>query len=123
MSKQAAEHDHHGPKFYIKIYFILLVLLIVSILGPELGIKILTLITAFGIAIVKAYMVAAHFMHLNIERRYVTYMLFAMLIAVFLFFAGTAPDVMETEGSNWIKSSALQLIEEHKNTAPAEEPH
>jgi high-affinity Fe2+/Pb2+ permease len=81
------------------------------------------LFTAFGIAIVKALMVAAYFMHLNIERRYIWYMLYTMLIIVFLFFAGTAPDVMETEGRNWIKSSALQLIEEHHKQAPHEEPH
>ena len=65
----------HGPSHYIKIWKILLVLLVISVLGPELEIKIVTLITAFGIAVVKAYMVAKYFMHVNIERKYVHYIL------------------------------------------------
>ena len=44
-------------------------LLVVSVAGPMLEIKIVTLITAFGIAVVKAYLVAKNFMHLNIEQR------------------------------------------------------
>ena len=70
MSETAEHHDdHHPPKYYVKIWVILLVLLTVSIVGPMFGIKWLTLITAFGIALVKAGMVCAYFMHLNIERK------------------------------------------------------
>lgn len=105
---------HHGPMYYVKIWALLLVLLIISIIGPELGIKTLTLITAFGIAIVKALIVAAYFMHLNIEKKYVWYILFAMLAMVGMFFFGTAADIMKPTGSNWQKTSALELIEEHK---------
>jgi hypothetical protein len=77
--------------------------LVVSILGPFLGIKIVTLITAFGIAIVKAYLVAKNFMHLNLEPRYAVYLLTTMLVFMLLFFAGVAPDVMKHEGRNWVK--------------------
>ena len=35
------------------------------------GIQGVTLITAFGIAIVKAYLVAKNFMHINVEPRFV----------------------------------------------------
>ena len=63
--------EHTTAMHYVKIWALLLVLLVISILGPMLEIKILTLITAFGIAIVKALLVAAYFMHLNIEKRYV----------------------------------------------------
>ena len=38
----------------------------VSVVGPMLGIRAVTLITAFGIALVKAYLVAKNFMHLNV---------------------------------------------------------
>ena len=79
-----AEHsEEHGQAYYVKIWGILLVLLIVSILGPVLAPHLefgflkawmITLITAFGIAVVKAYLVAANFMHLNIEKRYISYM-------------------------------------------------
>lgn len=111
---------HHGPIYYIKIWALLLVLLAISILGPMLGHKILTLITAFGVAVVKALIVAAFFMHLNIEKRYVWYILFAMLAMVGMFFFGTAADIMKPVGSNWEKTSAIQLIEEHKNKPAGE---
>jgi caa(3)-type oxidase subunit IV len=101
MSEQP-EHSEHETN-YVKIWAILLCLLVVSILGPFLEIKIVTLLTAFGIAIVQAYLVAKNFMHLNIEPRYAVYLLTTMLVFVLLFFAGTAPDVMKHEGANWVK--------------------
>jgi caa(3)-type oxidase subunit IV len=103
----AAAHEHEHPN-YIKIWGILLVLLCVSIAGPFLEIKVVTLITAFGVAIVKAYMVAKNFMHLNIERQYVVYLIMTMLVFVLLFFAGTSPDVMKWEGDNWVKPKVEQ---------------
>ena len=75
MAQHASAHAHDGAPHtnYVKIWAILLVLLFVSVIGPEFGIRIVTLITAFGIAIVKAWMVAKYFMHLNIERTWVAY--------------------------------------------------
>ncbi len=100
-----AEHTHHPN--YVKIWAILLALLVVSVLGPMVGIKIVTLLTAFGIAIVKAYLVARNFMHINIAAKYVTYLVMTALLFMFLFFAGTAPDVMKPEGRNWAKPTWL----------------
>lgn len=115
----AAEHSHgshqgshHGPSYYVKMWAILLVLLIVSIIGPELGIPLLTLITAFGIALVKAYMVAAYFMHLNTEKRYIHYMLYTMLLFMAIFFAGVCVDVMRSKGENWENEASLSIIAE-----------
>ena len=104
MAEAAAHHDeHHEHPNYVRIWAILLVLLVISVLGPMLEIRVVTLITAFGIAIVKAYMVAKNFMHLNIEPRYVVYLMATMLVFMLLFFAGVAPDVMRFEGVNWVK--------------------
>jgi caa(3)-type oxidase subunit IV len=108
MAHTAAHADAHSEAHYWKVWGILLVLLVISIFGPFLGIQVVTLITAFGIAIVKAYMVAKNFMHLNIERRYVVYLIMTMLVFVLLFFAGTAPDVMKWEGDNWVKHRVEQ---------------
>ena len=109
MSEHAAvEHAHHGDSHYWKVWGILCALLMVSIVGPLLEIRVITLITAFGVAIVKAYMVAKNFMHLDIERQYVIYLLLTMLIFVLLFFAGVAPDVMKWEGDNWVKPFVAQ---------------
>jgi caa(3)-type oxidase subunit IV len=104
----AAEHAHHDDSHYWKIWAILCVMLVISVIGPELGIRAVTLITAFGIAIVKAYMVAKNFMHLNIEKQYVVYLLLTMLVFMLLFFAAVAPDVMKWEGDNWVKPFVAQ---------------
>lgn len=95
------EHAHHTN--YVKIWAILLGLLCISVIGPMFGIRAVTLVTAFGIACVKAYMVAKNFMHLNLAPRFVTYLVATGLVFMLLFFAGTAPDVMKKEGSGWEK--------------------
>jgi caa(3)-type oxidase subunit IV len=110
-----SEHQHPD---YVKIWAILLALLIVSVLGPTLEIRAVTLITAFGVAVVKAYLVAKNFMHINIERRYISYMVGTALVFMLLFFSGTAPDVMKAEGHQWEKPSwkneAAVLPSEHE---------
>jgi caa(3)-type oxidase subunit IV len=108
-----SEHAAHETN-YVKIWGILLALLAVSIAGPTLEIKVVTLLTAFGIAIVKAYLVAKNFMHLNIEPRYAVYLLCTVLVFMLLLFAGSAPDVMKHEGTNWIKPAV-----EVESAAPA----
>ncbi|MFO0691813.1 MAG: cytochrome C oxidase subunit IV family protein [Myxococcota bacterium] len=99
----AGSHEAHGDSHYIKVYFTLLALLTVSIVGPMIGIKVVTLITAFGIAVVKAFLVAKNFMHINLTPRFVIYAVVTTLIFMFLFFAGAAPDVMKSHGTNWEK--------------------
>ena len=107
-TEQAVEHahdDHHIN--YVRIWGILVALLIVSVIGPFIGDATgwqwLTLITAFGIALWKAALVVKNFMHLTAERAYVTYFIVTTLVFMFLFFAGTAPDVMKAEGERWRK--------------------
>ncbi len=95
------EHTHHGN--YVKIWAILVVLLVVSVAGPFLEIQVVTLITAFGIAVVKAYLVVKNFMHINVAPRYVGYLIATTLMFMLLFFAGAAPDVMKSTGTNWKK--------------------
>jgi len=96
-----AAHVHHPN--YIKIWGILIFLLFLSVLGPEIGIKWVTLVAAFGIAVVKAYIVAKNFMHLNVEKRYIVYLFLTALAFMALFFFGVAPDVMKGSGTNWEK--------------------
>ncbi|MDH5674219.1 MAG: cytochrome C oxidase subunit IV family protein [Myxococcales bacterium] len=109
-SSEAHAHDDHGPKHYIKIYWTLMVLFLISVLGPTLEIQWLTLVTAFGIAVVKAYLVATNFMHLNVEKKYVHYMLLTAIAFMFIFFAGTSPDVMRHSGRQWENVAAQQEV-------------
>lgn len=103
----ADEHGHAHHPNYVKIWAILVVLLAVSVAGPMLEIQIVTLLTAFGIAVVKAYMVVKNFMHIDVARRYVVYLMATCLVFMLLFFAGVAPDVMKADGTNWAKPSWL----------------
>ena len=104
MSEHAHAHPAAHHTNYVKIWAILCVLLVVSVVGPMLGHRVITLITAFGSAIVKAAMVANYFMHLNIEKKWVTWILLVMLAFMLVFFGGTAPDVLEHDGHNWQKT-------------------
>lgn len=103
MAEAHAGHEEHHVN-YIKVYFILLVLLAISIVGPMFEIQVVTLITAFGIAGVKAYMVAKNFMHLDMSPKFITYIMVTCLVFMLLFFAGTSPDVMQSSGDNWTKN-------------------
>lgn len=121
-----AEHSgghavHHGD--YVKIWGILVVLLVVSVVGPMAEIRVLTLITAFGIAVVKAFMVAKHFMHLTVQPKYVGYLMLTSLGLMFLFFAGVSPDVMKHEGQRWENVAAKQAVQRAEAAAAAQKAH
>ena len=101
MSAHAEAHAHPN---YLRVYFILVALLAVSVFGPMLGIRVVTLIAAFGIALVKAYMVARNFMHLNVEKRWVHWALALALVFMVLLYAGISPDVGRDSGQRWVKT-------------------
>ena len=104
-SSPAAHHVN-----YKKIYVILLVLLGISIAGPTLGIPWLTLITAFGIAIVKANLVVQNFMHLRWEQKIMKWVLLASVVIVGLFWAAVRPDVGNHAGRNWTNDAAEAAV-------------
>jgi len=103
---------HHN---YVRIWGWLVLLLVISVIGPFVGeavsLKWVTLVTAFGIACVKAYMVAVNFMHLTVEKKFITYFVVTALVFMLLLFAGTAPDVMKAEGHNWEKPAWIAAAE------------
>jgi len=112
-------HAHAAPhRNYFKIWAILVGLLIVSVLGPMTGIRTVMLITAFGVALVKAYLVAKNFMHLDIEKPIVKWLLAVALTLMVLMYSGIAPDVQKTTGRNWQKDAGF-----HAKLAPAEKEH
>ena len=110
MGSDGESHAAH----YKKIYVILLGLLAVSLIGPVIGEAMemmwLTLITAFGIAFVKAWLVLKHFMHVDVERPFIHYALITGVGFMVLFFAGVSPDVMNHEGTNWENVAAKAEI-------------
>ena len=109
--EQVEERHEHGAEHYRKVYLTLLVLLVLSVAGPFLGIVWVTLITAFGIALVKANVVIQNFMHLRWEKRLVKWVLISSLVLMALFVAGVAPDVMRHEGHNWVNVAAADAVD------------
>ena len=111
-------HDDGHHVNYFKIYVALVILFLISVAGPELGIRWVTLITAFGIAVVKANLVISNFMHLKWEKRLMKWLLATSLILMFLMVAGISPDVLNHEGRNWENVAAQewtasQMAEDH----------
>ena len=115
-------HDNHDQE-YIRIWKWLVVLLVISVIGPELGIQVVTLLTAFGIALVKAYMVCKYFMHVDVEKPYIHYLMVVSLMLMVLFFTAVAPDVMNHEGSNWQNESAADEVNARIEAKHAEQDH
>ena len=109
MSAHAQAHaghaGHAGHRNYVKIWGILVALLLVSVFGPMIGIRWITLIAAFGVALVKAYMVAKNFMHLDVEKPIVLWTLGAALVLMVLLYAGVMPDVGRASGERWKKNA------------------
>lgn len=103
-------HDTHHPN-YKKIYFTLLGLLVVSVVGPFFGILWVTLVTAFGIAVVKANLVIQNFMHLKWERRIAKWVLATSLVLMALMMAAVSVDVLNHEGNNWENIAAQAAVE------------
>jgi caa(3)-type oxidase subunit IV len=126
-------HDHavtHGTQAahpvhrnYVKIWGILVVLLVISVAGPFLGIRVITLITAFGIALVKAYMVAKNFMHLDVEKPIIHWLLAVILVLMVLLFAGVAPDVMKDTGRHWKKDAGFHTLPSSGQAGEGEHGH
>jgi caa(3)-type oxidase subunit IV len=108
MSSQAHSEGHH--RNYVKIWGILVALLVVSVIGPMTGIRVVMLITAFGVALVKAYLVAKNFMHLDVEKPIIHFALGLALIFMVLLYAGVAPDVQKSSGQNWVKDAGFHHL-------------
>lgn len=99
---------HH--RNYVKIWAVLVALLVVSVVGPMTGIRVVMLVTAFGIALVKAYIVAKNFMHLDVEKPIIHWSLGLALVFMVLLYAGVAPDVQKSDGQNWKKDAGFHHL-------------
>ncbi|SVD28055.1 uncharacterized protein METZ01_LOCUS380909 [marine metagenome] len=118
MSDHQEHHDDGHHVNYKKIYFTLLALLAISVAGPLVAelidvawmATLLTLITAFGIALYKAKLVIENFMHLKWEKRIMKWVLTTSLLLMALMFAGISPDVMNHEGNNWQNVAAVAAV-------------
>jgi caa(3)-type oxidase subunit IV len=114
MTTEAVHHPN-----YVKIWAILVALLIVSVLGSMTGIRPVILVAAFGVAVVKAFLVAKNFMHITVEKRFVPYLLLVCLAFIVILFAGVAPDIMKHDGLRWSNDAAKHAVESGSSGAAA----
>ncbi len=119
----------HSIEHYTRIYFYLCGLFLISFAGPLISdvvfdhdswIRfIIVMTTAFVVAVIKAWLVAKHFMHVTVEKRFVHYMLVTGLVFMLMFVAGTSVDVMNHEGARWENVAAKAEIKRALEAGPS----
>ncbi len=120
METMTSESHVHHPN-YVQVWAILVGLLIVSVVGSLSSIRGVVLVAAFGVAVVKAYLVAKNFMHVTVEKRWVPYLLLIMIAFIVILMAGVAPDVMKHSGLRWSNDAAKHAVEIGMRAAPKNE--
>ena len=113
--------EDHGVDHYWKIYKILVGLFLISFCGPLIADLVfdpeswirfgIVMFTAFVIAVIKAWLVAKNFMHVNVEGRVIHVMMATALVFMAMFFAVASVDVMNHTGSNWDNVAAMNEVE------------
>lgn len=84
--------------FYVKIWIWLLLAMGLSIFFANVGHALLATGLIFVIAIIKALLVAAYYMRLKWEPRYVAYILMVAIGCLVILFAGLVPDIVYVYG-------------------------
>jgi caa(3)-type oxidase subunit IV len=93
MYEEHESHRDHTAR-YIAIWGVLVAALLVSLLLGGMHIPVVTVVLIFSVAIAKAYMVMAYFMHIKGAPIFVTVILASGAICLYLFFFGTLTDVV-----------------------------
>ncbi|MDP7395771.1 MAG: cytochrome C oxidase subunit IV family protein [Lentisphaeria bacterium] len=86
--------NYHRHVNYIKIWAILLVLLIVSLIVGMIGYQFFAVWMIFTIAVVKALMVVAYYMHLLWEPKFLWLAVGFAVLCLFFLFLGVVPDIL-----------------------------
>jgi caa(3)-type oxidase subunit IV len=81
-------HSRH----YLAIWFWLMALVIVSVAAATVLPKLQAMVLIFSVAIVKAFLVARHYMHLKNERAIIYAIALVPIAFVVIFLVGLVPD-------------------------------
>ncbi|HSA59148.1 MAG TPA: cytochrome C oxidase subunit IV family protein [bacterium] len=93
MSAETRQHPS-----YVAIWVVLLIALFVSVALGSMGNVVLATALIFGIATFKAYLVAAYYMGLKWEARYVTAILLVGIAFMLILYFGLTPDIRHGYG-------------------------
>ena len=96
-------------KVYWNVFFALLFFTVLTVAASYLEVNsvFLTFFIGLSIACVKGYLVAAHFMHLNSERKGIYYIL--LLTVVFFFVALFMPTLWKNSADTFIKQDQYAI--------------
>ena len=109
------KNDYHGHPNYIVVGVVLVIALIISIIPAFTGItKVIVIIVAFGIALFKAIMVIANFMHIRYEPRLLIGLVGFALFVLLAFFFGVWPDTLKRGSS--AQHQSIIIMEHHDPT-------
>jgi cytochrome c oxidase subunit 4 len=89
MTQEAKKHPN-----YVALWGILVAALLVSLLLGEMKIPVLAVVLIFTVAVAKAYLVAAYYMHLRYEPLFIVIILLAGLATLYVLVFGLVPDVV-----------------------------
>lgn len=85
--------DYHGHPNYLMVFIALTVFMIISVFVDKLGLSGVTgSVLVYGIAVVKAYLVIANFMHLKYEPKLVDMFPYLSIACMVVLFFGVYPD-------------------------------
>jgi caa(3)-type oxidase subunit IV len=89
----ANNEDYHGHPNYTMVFAALVVLMVATVIVDEIGLSrgIMT-VSVFAIAVVKAYLVMANFMHLKYEPGLVDLFPYLSIALIIILFFGVYPD-------------------------------
>ncbi len=79
---------------YVAIWGVLVVALLVSLIVGKMNLPVVTLILIFSVAVVKAWLVIAYYMHLKFEPLFVAAMVVTGLVCLYILFLGLVPDIV-----------------------------
>lgn len=90
-SETEASHEHPN---YILIWGILVSALGISLMMGYMQIPVVAIVLIFTVAVIKAYLVLAYFMHLKFEPFFVVLIMAAGLICLYFLFFLLVPDIV-----------------------------
>jgi len=97
-SETAAAHETSHRVPYVRIYWILVAALLVSLFLAFMEHHMLAAALIFAVALVKAGLVAGYYMHLKFEPRFVVLVVVAGVVCLFILFGGLLLDIVHVYG-------------------------
>ena len=88
-----------APSRYVTIWMVLVAALFVSILVARMQLPVVTVLLIFSVAVMKAWLVVAYYMHLKLEPYWVIAILASSMLCLYVLFVGLTLDIVFQPGT------------------------